>query len=166
MRKINKRGEGAVGMSFGWIFSIILIVLFIFVAIYTIKSFLNMAHCTKVGSFYESLEENVRDAYGSSSSSFEMKIEIPGVEYVCFANLSEKITGPIELYEELMMYEGLDYNTFILPADKACDMPARKVPYINLTKTTRSKNPLCFDVSGGGSIRLVKEPYDRGVTIK
>lgn len=166
MRAINKKAEGAIGMSFGWIFSIILIVLFIFTAIYAIMAFKNMADCTRVGSFYQALQDRIDEAYSSSSSSFEMEVDIPGVEMLCFANLSEKVTGSLAVYEEISIYEGLDANTFILPMDKACDMPFDHIEHINLTKTTLSKNPLCFDVSEGGSIRIVKGYYDRGVTIK
>jgi hypothetical protein len=167
VRKIlNKKAEGAVGMSFGWIFSLILIVFFVFTAIYGIKAFLNMQSCTQVGNFYDSLQKNIDQAYGSSSSDFEMDVNIPGVNMVCFANLSEEITGPLEAYDELEKYEVYNANTFLLPTQKACDMPYKTVKHLNITKTTLSKNPLCFDISEGDKIRIVKGYYDKGVTIK
>ncbi|MEI7718376.1 MAG: hypothetical protein WCI72_00795 [archaeon] len=167
MRSIlNKKGDGAIGMSFGWIFSLILILFFIFTAIYGIKAFLNIKSCTQVGAFYDSFQDKVGEAYRSSSSDFEMEVNIPGIKQLCFANLTEKVTGPNSAYEELSMYAVYAANTFILPTQKACDMPYKTIKYLNLSKTTQVKNPLCFDVSGGSTIRIVKGYYDRGVTIK
>ena len=166
LRKINKKAEGAIGMSFGWMFSLILIVFFIFAAIYGIRAFLNMASCTKVGTFYESLQDKVDEAYRSSSSDFEMDVKIPGINMICFANLSEEITGSSEAYEEIEKYEIYGANTFLLPTQKACDMPYKTIKHLNISKTTKSKNPLCFDISEDGKIRITKEYYDKAITIK
>ena len=166
MHILNKKAEGAVGMSFGWIFSLILIVFFIFTAIYGINAFLNMQSCTQVGNFYDSLQKSVDNAYGSPYSDFEMDVKIPGVNMVCFANLSEDITGSLDAYEDLEKYKIYNANTFLLPTGKACDMPYKNIKHINLTKTIISKNPLCFDISEGSKIRIVKGYYDKGVTIK
>jgi hypothetical protein len=167
LRKIkSKRGEGAVGMSFGWIFSLILVVFFIFTAIYGIKFFLKTANCTRVGSFYETLQDRVDEAYSSSSSDFEMEVSIPGVDMLCFANLSEEITGSLYAYEEISLYEVYKANTFLVPTDKACDMPYKTIKNLNISKIIAAKNPLCFDISDGGKIRIVKGYYDKGVSIK
>lgn len=166
MRSINKKAEGAIGMSFGWLFSLILIIFFIFTAIYGIRAFLNMASCSKVGTFYGSLQDKIDEAYRSSSSDFEMDVNIPGVDMICFANLSEKITGSLDVYEEIEKYEIYGANTFLLPTGKACDMPYNTIKHLNISKTTLSKNPLCFDISDGGKIRIAKGYYEKAVTIK
>jgi hypothetical protein len=167
MRKLlNKRGEGAIGMSFGWLFSLLLIVFFIFAAIYGIKAFLNMASCSKVGTFYESLQDKVDEAYRSSSSDFQMDVNIPGINMICFANLSEEITGSLEAYEEIEKYEIYGANTFLLPTQKSCDMPYKTIKHLNISKTTLSKNPLCFDISDEGKLRIIKGYYDKSITIK
>jgi hypothetical protein len=167
MRKIfNKRGDGAVGMSFGWMFSLLLIIFFILAAIYGIRFFLDMSQCSQVGLFYDELKDNVADAYKSPSSDFEMKINIPGVKQICFANLSDKISGSLSAYEEINLYEIYDANVFLIPSSKACDMPYNKIPYLNISKITASKNPLCFDISDGGKIKIVKNFGERGVTIR
>lgn len=164
---LNKRGEGAVGMSFGWIFSLLLILFFIFTAIYGIKYFLNISRCSQVGMFYDSLQKNVDSAYSLSSSDFEMEIKVPtGIKQLCFANLTEEITGSMEAYESLSIYEINKANTFLLPSGKACDMPYNTIEHLNISKITQAKNPLCFDVSDGSTIRIVKGNYDKGVTIK
>lgn len=163
---LNKKADGAIGMSFGWLFSLVLIVFFIFAAIYGIKAFLNMANCSKVGTFYDSLQNKIDEAYRSSSSDFEMDVKIPGVDMLCFANLTEKISDSLDAYDEISIYEIYNANTFIIPSQNACDMPYKTIKHINLSKTTLSKNPLCFDISNGGKIRIIKGYYDKGVTIK
>lgn len=166
MRKINKKADGAIGMSFGWIFSLILIVFFIFAAIYGIKAFLNMANCTKVGLFYESLQDSIDEAYRSSSTDIEIEVNVPGIKQICFANLSEKITGPLAAYDAISIYEGYNANTYLVPPEKGCTMPYKNLNRLNISKTTQAKNPLCFDITDGGKIRIVKEYYDKWVTIK
>lgn len=80
MRKLNsKKGQEAVGMSFGWIFALILIIVFIITAIYGIKYFMNIGTCSRVGLFYDNLQQKVDEAYQSSSSDFEMEVDLPGI---------------------------------------------------------------------------------------
>lgn len=153
-------------MSFGWIFALILIIVFIITAIYGIKYFMNIGTCSRVGLFYDNLQQKVDEAYQSSSSDFEMEVDLPGITQICFSNLSEEITGSMTAYEELNLYEFYDANTFLLPSKKACSMPYKTIKHINISKITALKNPLCIDVSGGGTIRIIKDYYDRGVTIK
>jgi hypothetical protein len=168
MRKIidSKKAQGTIDMSFNWIFALILIMVFIFAAIYAIIWFINMGSCSKVGLFYDDFQQKVDEAYQSSSSDFEMEVNIPGIKQLCFSNLSEKITGSMTAYEELNLYEFYDANTFLLPSTKACDMPYKTIKHINLSKTTSLKNPLCIDVGGGATVRIIKGYYDKGVTIK
>ncbi len=166
LRLDSKRAQEAIGMSFGWIFALILIIVFISVAIYGIKYFMNIGSCSRVGLFYDDLQQKVDQAYQSSSSDFEMEVALPGITQICFSNLSEKITGSMLAYEELNLYEFYDANTFLIPSKNACDMPYKTIRHLNISKTTSLKNPLCIDVSDGETIRIIKDYYDRGVTIK
>lgn len=168
MKKLidSKKAQEAIGMSFNWIFALILIIVFIIAAIYGIKYFLNIGSCSKVGLFYDEFQQKVDEAYQSSSSDFEMEVNLPGIKQLCFSNLSEKITGSMTAYEELNLYEFYDANTFLLPSTKACDMPYKTIKHINISKTTALKNPLCIDVAGGATVRIIKGYYDKGVTIK
>jgi len=85
---------------------------------------------------------------------------------LCFANLSDKITGSLEVYDEIEKYEIYNANTFLYPSGKACTLPYNTIKHLNISKTTLSKNPLCFDLSEEGKIRIVKGYYDKAVTIK
>ncbi len=164
--KINKKADGAIGMSFNWMFALILIVIFIFTAIYGINYFLDMGKCSRVGLFYENLQQKVDEAYQSSSSDFEFEVNLPGVTHICFGNLSERITGSNTLYEQIEIYSFNDANTFLVPSENTCDMPHKTIKHLDINRTTLLKNPFCVDVTEGGTIRIVKGYYDRAVVIK
>ena len=164
--KFNKKADGAIGMSFNWMFALILIVIFIFTAIYGINYFLNIGKCSQVGLFYDELQQKVDEAYQSSSSDFELEVNLPGVTHICFANLSERITGSNTLYEQIELYSFYDMNTFLVPSEKTCDMPYKSIKHLDMNRTTSIKNPFCVDVTEGGTIRIVKGYYDRAVVIK
>lgn len=163
----NKRGqEGGVGMSFGFLFSIILIIIFVFGAVWGVKYFLDLNTCSTIGLSLEDLQKEVQTAYQSSSYSREIQLDFPGLDQICFANLSEPLTGDLDVYEEINIYEFENANTFLLPGGKSCDIPFKKIKFLNISAITRMKNPYCVDANG--KVQIVYEPslYGRGVVIK
>jgi len=60
MKRMEKRGQQILGMSFGVIFSIILIVFFIVVAGIVINSFLKTGDCAKMGIFLDRFGSDVK----------------------------------------------------------------------------------------------------------
>lgn len=164
---LNKKGQEAIGMSFNFIFALILIVVFIVVAIYGIKYFLNLGDCSNIGMSLDTLQQKVNDVYQSDSSDLEVELNFPGLERICFANLSNAITGSIDLYDEISIYEFEDANMFLLPVGESCNIPFKKLNHVDLNKTTLNSNPLCFDVVDGVvNLRLYKDYYDRAVVVK
>lgn len=167
MKMKNKRGqEGGVGMSFGFIFSIILIIAFVFAAVWGIKYFLDLNRCSSIGLSLDSLQKEVQTAYQSSSYSREIQLNFPGVDQICFANLSAPLTGDLDVYEDINIYEFEDANTFLVPPEKSCNFPFKKIKFLNVSAITRMKNPYCVDANG--LVEIVFEPslYGRGVVIK
>lgn len=166
MKKIiSKRGEGAIGMSFGWIFSLILVGVFIFTAIFGIKFFINMSGSSTISMFYEDLQSRIDEAYRSSSADFEFSVNLPGITKICFANSTAKVTGDKEAFYIIERYSA-NSNVFLFPSGKAHNKPYKTLNRLNISATTERENPLCFDVAGGGKIRIVKGIYDRDVIIK
>lgn len=161
---VNKKAqEGGVGMSFGFLFSIILIIFFVFAAIWGIKIFLDWGNCSEVGLFYDRLQQKVDEAYQSSSSDFEFEFKVGKIEKICFANLSQTPTGILEDYEEIRGFEFYDSNTFLLPIGKTCDIPHKKINHINLSQIIRNSNPYC--ITSGTNIRIKKDFYDKSVVL-
>jgi hypothetical protein len=86
--------KGQVEMSFGMIFSIILIIAVIGIGFYVIRYFMSLSTCTSTGLFYTSLEKEVNQAWGASASKSIFFGTVPGtVKYVCFGNLSAPIVA-------------------------------------------------------------------------
>ena len=161
----NKKGQQSIGMSFGMIFAIFLIVVFIVFAFIAIKFFLDINNTASVGLFYQELQENINDAINQQMSDFEFKIDLPSnIDKICFANLTAKITNQGPDYEEIRNYEFYDANIFVLPPKNSQDMPWNKINGINITRITETKNPYCVPVSK--NLRISKGFYDKQVLIQ
>ncbi len=165
--RFNKRGqESGVGMSFGFIFAIILIIAFVLAAIWGIKYFLDLNNCSRIGLSVDDLQKEVQRAYQSSTYSKEISLDLPGIEKICFANLSSPITGDLDVYGEIRNYDFTDANTFLYPPQKSCGMPYKNIKYLNITTIIKDKNPYCIEV--GEKLKITFDPYTlgRGVVIK
>lgn len=153
------------GMPFCVIFSIFLIVIFIVVAFIAIAIFLDFGKSSEVGLFYRDLQVAVDSARSSQLSEFNFKINLPDkIEKVCFADLSEEITGNFEEYEMIKYYDYYDANIFLIPPEFGRDMEWNKINYINITKITEDSNPYCVLVSQ--ELKIKKSFHDRLVIVE
>ena len=144
----GKKAQETMSMPFSVIFSFFLIIVFIIVAFIAAKSFLDFGSCSSVGLFYDDLQSKIDEAWHSYKSDFEFEIVLPsGVEKVCFANLSEKITGTKADYELIKDYDVYDANVFLVPSGATCDLPYKNIQHINISLITQAKNPYCVEVS-------------------
>ncbi len=72
-------------LSFGMIFSIILIIIFIAFAFYGIKNFLEFQDSVKIAQFVNGLQSDVDKMWQSSGSSNEVEYLLPSkIDAVCF----------------------------------------------------------------------------------
>ena len=160
----SKRSQHTLGLPFGVIFAIFLIVVFIMIAFIAVNHFLNIGKCAGVGQFYEDLQKGVDEAWTTQSSEFDFEINLPSkIEKVCFANLSAEINNQ-EDYEQIERYSVYDANVFLVPPEKSCDMPYKLIKHINITEITNSKNPYCVDV--GRKLKIKKTFYGKEVLIE
>ena len=165
---MNSNGQYILGMSFGVIFSIILIVFFVVIAGIVINAFLKTGDCAKMGIFLDRFSSDVKKTWNSQFDSHTFKGNLPsGIDYVCFANLSQSNRGEFEdIGFDLGLYEGRKANIFFYPTSKACEMPHNFVNHLDLEKITRLKNPNCVEVQKGKiTINLEKGLNDRFVNV-
>ncbi len=137
---MKKRGQ--LNLSFGMIFSIILIIIFISFAIYGISKFLSLQKTIQIGKFSNELQNDVDKLWtGSGSESKEYSLPSDVVR-VCF---NEKKEGVVDL--EIWSDNGIrgTYETNHLDASQL--------------------NPSCILVDGNLKIRLKKERSEALVTI-
>jgi hypothetical protein len=171
--KLNKKSQQVLGMSFGVIFSILLIIFFIVIAIIVINSFLSSKNCVQVGLFVDNLDEDIKRAWNSQHDLHTFEGNLPsGIEYVCFANLSGNYNGDSdkvleEIWRQVTLFEGEEYNMFFYPAKKTCDMANHKISHLDVGKITDKKNPFCIQTKSGKiSFEVEKKSNSRLVEIR
>lgn len=160
IRKINKKGQEIMGMSFSVIFSLLLIVFFIVVAFIAINAFLKTKKCAEVGLFVDDFQTEIQRAWNSQKDNFEFKRSFPSnIDYVCFANLSNGLKGPnTDIGDELGIYEVKNANMFFYPIGNACGMPYIIVKHLDVDKINVLENPYCIKVENG----LIKIRVEKG----
>jgi len=161
----NKSGQQTMGMPFGMIFAIFLIVVFVVIAFIAVGFFLDIGRTSSVGLFYKELQEAVNGAWSGQSSEFSFDIDLPdGIDEVCFGNLSGVITNKDSRYDEILNYDVYDANTFLVPPENAENMQWKLIEHIDVAKITEKKNPYC--VPADGKLRIKKGFYDKLVLIE
>jgi len=160
-----KRAQQTMGMPFGMIFAILLIVVFVVIAGIAVAGFLDIGKSAGVGMFYDELQNAVDGAMRGQSSDVEFEIDLPGdIKTVCFGNLSGTITNYGEEYDAISNYEVYDANVFLVPPEYAQGMQWKKIEHLNISYVTRMQNPYCVDVGVG--LRVRKGFYDRLVWVE
>jgi hypothetical protein len=169
---MNKRGKGkksqgnVLGMSFGTIFSILLIIFIIIIAFIVIRAFLGTQKCAQIGIFASDLQSDVTTVWKSSSEGGRQNINqiVPSnIDYVCFMNLTMPVTaiGIVgTIGDELKIYRGVEANMFFYPLENACNTPYTKIEHLNLDKMTGKTNPYCVPVENGKSKILIKMGFN------
>jgi len=164
-RNLNKRGlvrngRGQIKISFSMIFSIFLIVVFLAVAFYAIKTFFNFQDSAEVGIFINDLQTDVDRIWRSTESSQTREYNLPDeISKVCFVDFGEGVGSSgdfAHLYNELKFYDVGERNMMFYPPE-ASDTEGTNIENINVEETTRFDNPFCLDVSQGKlELTLVK----------
>ena len=154
--------RGQLQITFSMMFSIILIIAFVGVAIYAITTFLSIGKCGQIGLYYNDLQGEVDKAWQSEISRSVFESSVPsGIEQVCFGNLTQRVSlESREEYNSLVRYTNSKGNIFMFPSNKACD---------DQLSSTRIEHVLADEFfcvakqSGKVKVRLVKEEGDNEV---
>ncbi len=147
-----KRGQ--LKLSFGMIFSIILIIVFLVFAFFAIKKFLETQEDVKVGQFKNKLEFDVDKMWRSSQGSKEEEYVIPSsIDLVCFMDFNSQKRGSYQgLYDDLILMYQNQENLFFYPKG----FPSLKINHIDIGNMTLTNNPYCIETADG-KINLVLE---------
>jgi hypothetical protein len=155
----NKKAE-IFGMSFGMIFSIILIIFFIAGAFIAIKAFIGWQKTAQMGLFARDFQAEIDDAWNSEKTSFVFNYSLPSyVNYVCLADFSSnpKNANNVEtgIYQNIKE-EGysVEKNLYFYKNERPRVIQKAVIKHIDLSK----KNPICFKVSKGKiSVKIEKK---------
>jgi hypothetical protein len=162
--RFDKRAQQTMGMPFGVIFAIFLIVVFVVIAFIAVGYFLDIGKSSEVGLFYREFQGVVDDAMRGQSSEVGFDIDLPSkILYVCFANLSGEITNRGVEYEAIRNYDVYDANVFLVPPEFAQNMQWKLIEHLDIGKITEEDNPYC--VGADGELRVGKGFYDKLVWV-
>jgi hypothetical protein len=170
--KSKNSKKGQLKISFGMIFSIILIIAFLGVAIYAIVQFLSLLQCAETGMFKEDLQNKIDRAWKGGESRATFSKDLPsGLTRVCFIDLNGQAKGEhSNIFENISRrYGGRDgKNMFFWPMGEACSgQESFQIKHINISKITSRKNPYCIEAERGKvTIKIEKGIYDALVNIK
>jgi len=145
-------------LSFGMIFSILLIIIFFIFAFWAIKKFLSFGDFTEVARFKDSLQENVDKIWRGQQGEWNPPsgyILPKKIKYVCFIDFSVESRGTNkEFYEKLQQLNfGGDENMVFYPVGSAEGLDSTKINHIDLEKISENENPYCIQ-NVDGKIKL------------
>jgi hypothetical protein len=165
---LKKRKSAQLKLSFGMIFSIFLIIIFLAFAFYAIKFLLNMQKSIKIGEFIKNLQEDIdKMQKGSSGSQKNEYVLNKKVDYICFIDYDSPKRGiNRNLYDELQQLFFKDENLFFYPIGSGEGIDKVKIKNIDLIKITKNENPFCINCFEGKVDLIIKKEYgDRFVEI-
>ena len=164
----KKERKGQMNLSFGMMFSIILIIVFIAFAFFAIGKFLDIQKAAKTGQFIDALKTDVNRMWKSSQGSQQVNYSLPtSVDYLCFADFEAVKKGVNQsLYYDLNFVYFEKNNMIFYPVGSAGGIDAIKLENINLAKITSSDNPYCIKNAKGKIKLTIKKNIDEStVTI-
>lgn len=130
-------------LSFGMIFSIILIVFFIAFAFYGIAKFLEIQDAVQIGKFADGLQADVDKMWRGSQGSQEVEYSLPGkVDAVCF--------------------EDEEYN-LVLESDEFIE--GYEIEHLDMAETLGGDERICFDNEDGKVSFTIKKEYGDNLVI-
>ena len=153
--------SGQLKLSFGMIFSIILIIIFIAFAFYAIQKFLGVQNSVEVGKFGNDFQNDVDSIWKGTQGSKQEEYLIPDkIEYVCLADLTKSRLGSFSsFYSEFeKAYYGTE-NLFFYPVGAAEGLDSKKIQHIDIGKTTVSENPFCVKTVNGKVSLVIKKDF-------
>ena len=138
-------------MSFGMIFSIILIILFLAFTVYGIMKFLGFQKAVQVGQFTEYMQDDINTMWGGSQGSVNKEYRLPqGIQYACFFDINSQPIGPkAEYQKDFELISAGENNFYFYPVGSAEGLDSKVIQHIDIAKITSSENPYCIPNTNG-----------------
>lgn len=158
-----KRGQtgGQMQISFGMIFSVILIVVFLAFAFYAIRVFLGTQNDAQSAKLINDLQADIDRIWASQTSAETKEYPAPGkVDFACFIDFSRDAEGENRvLYEDIKdKVDFVNTNFAFYPASHE-SFASAEIDHIDLEYITSEQNPACAPVVGGKVSITFKKEY-------
>ncbi len=153
--------KAQLSLSFGMIFSIILIVTFISFAFFAISKFLGIQKSVEVGKFLNDFQSDVDRIWQGSQGSEVKTYSIPKkIEYVCFADYTEQERGENSvLYQRLYEVYYENENMFFYPVGSGEGLDSKELKHIDIKRMTEVENPFCIKNNQGKISFTIKKDF-------
>lgn len=140
----KKRGQ--LEISFGMIFSIILIIIFLAFGFYAIKKFIGLQNTIQIENFLRDFQNDVDKMWKSNQGSQNLVYSLPGqITSICFKN------------DE---FQNLQFTSNEI-------IKGKMIEHIDILKTTKEESPLCMgNIKGKVSLTIVKEYGETLVSVE
>lgn len=150
---MNKRGKrGQIKLSFGMIFSIIMIIIFIVFAFYAIRTFFGLQQTAQTGKFLNDFRSDIDTIWKSTEGSQEVSYSLSNkISHVCFADFefNPSARGPREtIYSEIRFAHTSNENLVFYPLGFS-NPEAVEIKKIDLLEITNEENPFCIENEDG-----------------
>lgn len=131
-------------LSFGMIFSILIIIVTLAVAFYVIKEFVQTSSCSSIQLYYDDLTLEIDKVWKSSGAQLTFSRDVPSsVNAVCFGNPAELGQQYATEKSVLGRFAGQEKNAFIVPVQCGTQTSVRTLQHVAI------ENAFC--------VRAVKE---------
>ncbi len=146
--RLSCNNKGQMKISFGMIFSLLIIIVIVAFAFFGIKKFIEVQNATTVGQFRENLQNDIDDLYLGPQGNPMREYSLPNkIEGVCFEE---------EAYE----------NLYFIPPGEFDGMNIEHVNWERISEENNNNKKLCIEnVDGTVTIKLEKDFGENLVTI-
>jgi len=168
---MKKRGwpkSGQLKISFGMIFSVIMIIIFLIFGFYAIRTFLGIQEKATVGLFLDDLRGDVNSVWQSTEGSQEKEYNLPKkISYLCFIDGDISQSGEHKDFFDDLKITLLDDNNIAFYPVGSSGIESAEIRNIDIGKITQNENPFCIENKGGKvKLTLIKETGDSQVKIE
>ena len=148
---VAMKKSGQMQLSFGMIFSIILIIVFVCFAGYAIYKFMGITDSVKIGKFKEEFQTDVDALWKGNQGSKAVSYSVPnGVEKVCFIDFTVPAFGRDSVvYSDTRHLYSETENLFFYPVGSGGGLDSTTIEHIDIDETTSEENPSCIIVENG-----------------
>ena len=160
--KLGQCKEGQMKLSFGMIFSIILMIIFVSVAFYAIQKFLALQNSTQIAKFARDLQGDIDKMWKGSKGSQSQEYFLPGkIEYVCFIDYTPSSGNGRydDFFDELRQFNYDAENLFFYPPGSAEGLDSKEMKNLDINKITDSENPFCLRNTKGKVKMVIKKEF-------
>ena len=165
---VSKKGQ-IMGLSFQMIFAIILIAVFLYVAIFAIRTVMQNVDRAKIALFVSDLKGKVNEVYYMTESSQTFSFNLPpAIKYVCFTSNPAKMD--IIKWPGLYLYKTAKSNLLFYPAESVSNIKINPNFMINCEGVEclqfPAENPYCIANENSIKITLSKSLGSKFVSLK